>query len=732
MILGLTITPAPSAGGASTSPVGRVRWGYYVPYDAKSLESLSAHLGDLDYVSPFWFQIDGQGNLSRMYAGKDDQDAVERLIKGAGVKIVPTVKNEPRGQDLHAVLAEGAARSRAVGTIVDLVVARGYDGIHIDFEDIAADDRPNLTAFMADLYEALHQKDKLVTQAVAAKTEEKTTGWAGAYDYAALAQYNDLIVLMAYGYGTAKPGSTAPISWVEGSVEYAVSQIPREKLILGVPFYGYHWNNTTGQLVGSLRFSESIALAQSHNAAIAYDQAAQGSHFTYWEGGQQHEVWFEDRRSLDARLDFVAKYGLGGAAGWRLGHEDPQVWESFAARLGFRTWYLAEGATAKPYHTWILVMNPNQQPANITVTFMKEGGDTVVRSYRVAPTSRLSIFANSVVPNAAISTRVDSDRAVIVERAMYFGYDGHVSAGVNAPRYRWYLPGHDFTSSMDTWILVMNPNPNPATATVTFLKEDGDTLVKEYQLPPTSRLNIWANQILPNTAFSAVVDGDQPLVAEQATYFNGGKGGNGSMGSSVTATDWYFAEGYTGYDTWLTIMNPNPAFVAGEVTFFNEYGTETVHRLALGPTSRSSIYLNRILPPNTPFGARLSFDNPIVAERSSYWANRSGGHSSLGATAPATTWYLAEGSTAPPFDTWLLVMNPNPMNADITVTFMREDGVSIVRGYPVGPHSRLTLRVSREVPNSAFSMKVESSQPVVVERSMYFGIGGTNTVGVAQ
>jgi len=514
---------------SATSPVeaaspGKIRWAYYVPYDSTSLASLRQNLANLDYVSPFWFYIDGQGQIE-----DKDEAEVTRLIKSRGVKNLPTFRNKVNYGDFHGVLADPSLRRRAIGNILRLLDAHGYDGVNIDFEALDAADRPNVTQFMADLAAALRPQGKMVTQALPAKDKEKDTGWAGPFDYAALAPHNDLILLMSYGFRTGNssvPGSTAPMGWVEATVAYAASQIAPQKLLLGVAWYGYDWNTSTGPPARAVRYPQTMELASRFGASPQYDEASESPVLKYNQDGQEHQVWYEDERSVIAKLELVNKYGLAGVGGWRLGQEAPGVWGPWSARLAYRTWYLAEGCTCRPFDTWVLIMNPNEGSASVTVTFMKEDGSTVERRYRVAPQSRFNLFANEVVPEAAISTRVDSDVPVFVERAMWFGHDGNNSPGVNGASRTWYLAEGYTGAGTDTWLLVMNPNSTGTTATLRFMKEDGVVVERTYTLPPTSRLSIYANEVVPNVSFSTRVAADQPVVVERSMYFGQG-GGHG-------------------------------------------------------------------------------------------------------------------------------------------------------------------------------------------------------------
>ena len=201
-----------------------------------------------------------------------------------------------------------------------------------------------------------------------------TTGWAGAYDYAALGAHADLITVMAYDYRGAwsEPGPVAPYDWVEQVLAFATSQIPPEKVLLGLAFYGYDWNTTSGT-VRALGYGPAARLAERYQVPINLDQATQSATFRYQAPAgdpppaalpvpplqhqitvreappcpvavpaptptptprplpdpgaiKDHEVWLEESASAAARLGLADRYQAGGVATWRLGLEDPRVW----------------------------------------------------------------------------------------------------------------------------------------------------------------------------------------------------------------------------------------------------------------------------------------------------------------------------------------------------------------------------------------------------------------------
>jgi spore germination protein YaaH len=326
-VLSIVLPPATQIPSAQAAP-SFVRWGYYVTYDRTSWTTLQAHLGTLDIVSPYFFQLRADGTIEEL-----SDPTADSFLRQSGITVVPMIKNVPRWNDFTPLIADPVQRSAVITRLVRLVEERGYSGIHIDFEAVNAGDAPHLTAFMRELAAQLRPRGKLVTQAVVARTSDTPTTWGGAYDYPALAEVNDYIVVMAYDfhYAGGSPGPVGPYTWVQRVVSYLTTRVPREKLILGIPLYGYDWNVTAGPPARSVRYDQVRELLRRPGASSGYDETEKEAWIRYTDDqGQQHEVWHADARSVAARVDLALDRGLAGVALWRLGHEDPAVWDDLA------------------------------------------------------------------------------------------------------------------------------------------------------------------------------------------------------------------------------------------------------------------------------------------------------------------------------------------------------------------------------------------------------------------
>lgn len=307
--------------------------GYYAESytgDSRAMSSFTRNVDTITMVAPFFYRVDQHGNIS----GQSNEQLI-KISQAKGVKILAVVSNISGSNfsrsTVSSMLRSKNARSRAVNGILRLLREKGYSGVNIDFEGVPANDRQYLTAFFRELAAALRPYHLLVTAALPAKTAaEEWSSWAGAYDYKALSPYLDLAVIMTYDqhYASGPAGPVASQPWVESVLQYSIRYISPDRLIMGLAAYGYDWSKRSGK---ALNYSAIESLLKQYRVAPSWHEKYQTPYFTYTKSGEKHEVWYENRHSSAAKMRLVDKYKLRGAAVWRLGYEDPEIWSVLSA-----------------------------------------------------------------------------------------------------------------------------------------------------------------------------------------------------------------------------------------------------------------------------------------------------------------------------------------------------------------------------------------------------------------
>lgn len=234
-------------------------------------------------------------------------------------------------ETVSAVLSDEAAKSRLIANIIETMDEKGYDTLNVDFEYIAPSDRENYTNFTKMLADELHKYGYLLDVSLAPKNSATQTGLLyEAIDYGALGAAADTAFLMTYewGYKFSEPRAIAPINLVEQVVNYAISEIPPQKLLLGMPNYGYDWAIPwqKGQPARTISNQKAVSLANTNASTIMYDSLAASPHFVYSDENGSHEVWFEDARSVNEKLALASRKNLRGIGVWNATEWFPQLW----------------------------------------------------------------------------------------------------------------------------------------------------------------------------------------------------------------------------------------------------------------------------------------------------------------------------------------------------------------------------------------------------------------------
>ena len=334
---------------------------------------------------------------------------------------------------------------------------------------------------------------------------------------------------------------------------------------------------------------------------------------------------------------------------------------------------------------------------------------------------------------------------------MYFNYQeawqgGHNTIGATSTSSTWYFAEGYTGSGFDAWLTLQNPNGAAATVTLTYYYRGGGIQTKTKTVAANSRETINVNDDAgENQEVSIKVDSTQPLVAERPTYFNyqsKWQGGHNTIGATSTNSTWYFSEGYTGdgFEQWLTLQNPNAASATATITYyFRGGGTPVTRTKTVLANSRETVSVNSDVGSNKEVSIKVTSTQPLIAERPMYFDYQNkwqGGHNTIGVTTPVNQWFFAEGYTGSGFEEWLTLQNPNSVAATATITYTYRDGttpVTMTQTIPANSRETVSVNVAAGS-NKEVSIKVDSTEPIIAERPMYFNYqskwqGGHNTIG---
>jgi hypothetical protein len=427
-----------------------------------------------------------------------------------------------------------------------------------------------------------------------------------------------------------------------------------------------------------------------------------------------------------------------------------------AAPSGSAQTYYAEGAEGF-FDYRVAVLNTATAETWLNVSYLREGSAPVQRSYSVGAGRRMTISAGDVpeLSGSSFAAVIAAPPTVVTERTMRWrmnGGDGAAGArALTAPSTTWYLAEGN-AGFFDTYVLLANPSATATVATVDFLLDGGGVLRRQYPLAGNARYTIWTNKIpeLVMRSFATTVTAPAPILVERAMYFSGPhgafEGGHASAAVPAGAREWFLAEGSTGdwFETFVLISNPNASAVTATIRYLTPTGVARTETRTLPPTSRTTILVDA-LPglAATDVSCSVSATGNIIVERSMYWPGVPGpwygANNSVGITTLRTRWGLAEGEVGGPdaASTYVLLANPGSTAATATLTFYRESGapIAVTRSVPAGSRQTVSAASVGLASGEQFGVVVQSTQPIAVERSIYWNYqgalwtSGTNETG---
>ena len=314
------------------NPLGTAEINGYV-YPFIDLDYLPSVLPSLTYITIFTYGSTRNGKLIDI-----DDERIISLARSYGVAPIMHLSSLSAEGIFSSALASEILNSPflqniLIENILFTLTQKKYHGLDIDFEFIPSEDAEKYVDFVAKLRRALNSKGFILITALAPKTSSDQAGilYEG-HDYEGIGHETNIAFIMTYewGYTYGPPMAVAPINKVKEVIDYAVTEIPSKKILMGIPSYGYIW---TLPYVSGITKATSISnvtalnIAAEQNAEILYDSLFASPYFYFTDtNGTPCVVWFEDARSIEEKLKIITEYNLLGAGYWNLDRPFPQNW----------------------------------------------------------------------------------------------------------------------------------------------------------------------------------------------------------------------------------------------------------------------------------------------------------------------------------------------------------------------------------------------------------------------
>ncbi|MFC7442229.1 glycosyl hydrolase family 18 protein [Laceyella putida] len=308
--------------------------GYLEPVSpVQAVSDVNETAKNLTYVGFFSYRVQHNGDLIPL----NDTASLKatRHNNAIPMLVITNFANGNFQPDIaHRIFTDQVVSRRLINNVIQVMKQKGYRALNVDFEHIREKDRQLYNGFLATLLPRVKKEGFLVSTALAPKSSDKQAGpWHGAHDYAFHGKIADFVILMTYEWGWTggPPMAVAPLPQVRKVVDYAVSKISPNKIIMGAPLYGYDWilpYRKGGPPAKRVSPQEAAAFAYRKSLKIQYNNRDQAPYYYYTDNsGKKHVVWFENEQSAQAKFNLIKEYRLRGISYWVLGEDFPQNWK---------------------------------------------------------------------------------------------------------------------------------------------------------------------------------------------------------------------------------------------------------------------------------------------------------------------------------------------------------------------------------------------------------------------
>ena len=304
-------------------------WDFY-----NALDTYKLNKSNIKSLSPTWYFLQADGSLGLKNTARNSE--LINLSKENDTGLVPSISNS-NAEELSKILNSSTLLDSHISNIASEIETYKYTGIDIDYESIKASDREKFSNFIKLLSEKLHKNGKILTIAVLWKNDlegliESVSQSRGAQDWPEISRYVDEFRIMAYDYtGSADlPGSIAPRDWIRSILDYAQDNVTsHDKIVLGLPLYAYKWVEDTKGADALVWTDVNYLIVENKNQIIwnKLDEETLEKMLKYKSGGQTWVIWYQDREVTEKRIELAKTYGVNKFIFWRLGGEDPEIFD---------------------------------------------------------------------------------------------------------------------------------------------------------------------------------------------------------------------------------------------------------------------------------------------------------------------------------------------------------------------------------------------------------------------
>lgn len=308
-------------------------WDYYSEY--VSAPTRTGKITGVNVISPSFFYMTKYSTTNVYENVGNEGIAYVNWAHGNGYQVWPMFTNSNMSET-SKMLSDYKSRENVINQIIKYIKQYNLDGINIDFEGMYETDKDNFSRFLIEIRPRLNEIGAVLSVDVTAP--DGAPEWSLCYDRYTIGKVADYVMFMAYdqyGVSETKAGTTAGHNWVEANVKKFLGQeeVKAEKIILGIPFYTRVWKENNGNVTSNVVNIGNVNNVIPSNATKTWDEDLQQYYVEYKKGGATYKIWVEDEKSIEAKLDLVSKYNLGGAAYWEYDRATNSIWNLIESKI---------------------------------------------------------------------------------------------------------------------------------------------------------------------------------------------------------------------------------------------------------------------------------------------------------------------------------------------------------------------------------------------------------------